>query len=110
MERLLNIADRLRTSAELCGLQRAVVFPQGRDYAGRVSYTHLTFRQLDDEATRIARGLVRMGVRPGHLIVLMVRPSLEFIALTFGIFRSGAVATLIDPGMGRSSSSSALMR
>lgn len=103
MERFLNIADRLRTSAELCGLQRAVVFPQGRDYAGRVSYTHLTFRQLDDEATRIARGLVRMGVRPGHRIVLMVRPSLEFIALTFGIFRSGAVATLIDPGMGRSS-------
>lgn len=99
----LNIADRLRTSAERCGLQRAVVFPEGRDSAGRVSYTHLTFQQLDAEATRIASGLVNMGVRPGHRIVLMVRPSLEFIALTFGIFRSGAIATLIDPGMGRSS-------
>ena len=32
----------------------------------------------------------------------MVPPSPEFIALTFGIFRSGAVCTLIDPGMGRS--------
>ncbi len=33
----------------------------------------------------------------------MVRPSIEFIALTFGIFRSGAVCTLIDPGMGKKS-------
>ena len=32
---------------------------------------------------------------------MFVPPSLESIALTFGVFRSGAVCTLIDPGMGR---------
>ncbi|MBL8815743.1 MAG: AMP-binding protein [Planctomyces sp.] len=101
--RPLNIADRLSVSSQLCPLQRAVVFPHSRDAANRVAYTHLTFQQLDEEATRVARGLISIGVRPGHRIVLMVRPSLEFIALTFGIFRSGAVCTLIDPGMGRSS-------
>ena len=31
----------------------------------------------------------------------MVRPSLEFIALTFALFKVGAVIVLIDPGMGR---------
>ncbi len=31
----------------------------------------------------------------------MVRPSLEFIALTFALFKAGAVIVLIDPGMGR---------
>ena len=34
-------------------------------------------------------------------MVLMVRPSLEFIALTFALFKAGAVIVLIDPGMGR---------
>lgn len=97
----LNIADRLRESAAVVPNQRAVVFPQGRDSRGRVAYTQLTFRQLDQEADAIARGLIGMGVRPGHRLVLMVRPSLEFIALTFGVFRAGAVCTLIDPGMGR---------
>jgi acyl-CoA synthetase (AMP-forming)/AMP-acid ligase II len=97
----LNIADRLRHSAAIVPGQRAVVFPHGRDQNGRVAYTHLTFRQLDEQADLIARGLIRMGVRPGDRLVLMVRPSLEFIALTFGIFRSGAICTLIDPGMGR---------
>lgn len=99
----LNIADRLRRSAELVPTQRAVVFPQSKDRAGRVAWTHLTFQQLDEEVDSIARGLIEIGVRPGHRLALMVRPSIEFIALTFGIFRSGAVCVLIDPGMGKKS-------
>ena len=98
----LNIADRLTESARRYPHQHAVVFPQGRDRRQRVSYTHLTFQQLDAESTRIARGLVQLGVQPGMRLVLMVRPGLEFIALTFGVFRAGATCVLIDPGMGRS--------
>ena len=97
----LNIADRLRRSALAAPTQRAVVFPDGRDSQGRVSYTQLTFAQLDEEADRIARGLVKMGVTPGQRLAMFVPPSLESIALTFGVFRSGAVCTMIDPGMGR---------
>ena len=41
-----------------------------------------------------------MGIKPGHRIVLMVRPGIEFVALTFALFRAGAVVVLIDPGMG----------
>ncbi len=99
----LNIADRLRSSAQAVPTQRAVVFPESRDAAGRVAWTHLTFSELNEEADAIARGLMIHGVRPEHRIVLMVRPSIEFIALTFGIFRTGAICTLIDPGMGKKS-------
>lgn len=99
----LNIADRLRQSAVAVPTQRAVVFPEFRDKAGRVAWTHLTFQELDEEADAIARGLIEMGVRPGSRMVIMVRPSIEFIALTFGVFRSGAVCSLIDPGMGKKS-------
>lgn len=96
-----NIADRLRISAAMVPNQRAVVFPETRDPAGRVAWTHVTFQQLDAEVDAIARGLIELGVRPEHRIVLMVRPSIEFIALTFGIMRAGACCTLIDPGMGK---------
>lgn len=98
----VNIADRLRESARLYPTQRAVVFPAGRDRSGRVTYSHLTFEQLDRESDRLARGLIEYGVRPGMRLVLMVKPSLEFIALTFALFKTGAVVVLIDPGMGRS--------
>ncbi len=98
----VNIAERLRESARLYPHQKAVVFPAGRDPGGRVTYTHLTFAQLDEESDRLAKGLIDFGVQSGHRLVLMVRPSLEFIALTFALFKTGAVAVLIDPGMGRS--------
>eukprot|EP00913_Durusdinium_trenchii_P023379 g21957.t1 len=70
-------------------------------YCGRVTYSHLTFEQLDRESDRLARGLAAIGIQPGSRIVLMVRPGLEFIALTFALFKAGAVIVLIDPGMGR---------
>lgn len=98
----VNIAERLRESARRYPHQKAVVFPAGRDSAGRVTYSHLTFAQLDGESDRLASGLLKYGVQPGHRLVLMVKPSLEFISLTFALFKAGAVAVLIDPGMGRS--------
>jgi acyl-CoA synthetase (AMP-forming)/AMP-acid ligase II len=78
-----------------------VVCPAGRDRAGRATYSQFTFRQLDLESDRLAQGLQQIGVQPGQRIVLMVRPSLEFISLTFALFKAGAVIVLIDPGMGR---------
>lgn len=97
----INIAQTLRQSAVKWPRQRAVVVPAGRNSSGRVKYSHLTFEQLDQESDRLARGLRDLGVAPGTRIVLMVRPSLEFIALTFALFKAGAVVVLIDPGMGR---------
>ena len=97
----LNIADRLRQSAQKWPWQRAVVCPVGRDREGRATYSQLTFRQLDEESDWLARGLQELGVKPGCRLVLMVRPSIEFIALTFALFKVGAVIVLIDPGMGR---------
>ena len=96
----VNIAAHLPAMAERQPYTLAVVFPEGRDRQGRVSYTHYTFRQLDEESDRIAHGLERIGIGRGVRTVLMVKPSLEFFALTFALFKVGAVPVLIDPGMG----------
>jgi acyl-CoA synthetase (AMP-forming)/AMP-acid ligase II len=98
----LNIAERLRESAEKTPHQKAVVVATGFDATGKTRYASLTFQELDRESDRLARGLIEMGVAPGTRLVLMVRPGLEFVVLTFALFKSGAVIVLIDPGMGRS--------
>ncbi len=108
MSETLNIAQRLRESARRWPTARAVVCPAGRDWFGRRSYSQLTFEQLDQESDRVARGLWDWGVPRGSKLVLMVRPSLEFIALTFGLFKAGMVIVLVDPGMGRSNMMSCL--
>jgi len=96
----VNVAQMLGDMAAAHPYRRAVVFPAGRDANGRVAYTHLTFRQLDRESDCLAHGLVRFGIRRGIRTILMVRPGLEFFALTFALFKVGAVPVIVDPGMG----------
>ncbi len=79
----------------------AVVEPLGYDGQGKRCYRQVCFGDLDDDSDRIARGLGRMGVRQGTRLALLVRPGVDFITLVFALFKAGAVAVLIDPGMGR---------
>jgi acyl-CoA synthetase (AMP-forming)/AMP-acid ligase II len=95
-----NIAAHLPATAGRQPYTLAVVYPAGQDRQGRVRYVHFTYRQLDDESDCLARGLEAVGVRRGTRTVLMVKPSLEFFALTFALFKLGAVPVFIDPGMG----------
>lgn len=96
----VNIAVHLETMAARQPYTLAVIFPHGRDRQGRVSYTHLTYRQLNDASDQIAHGLERVGIGRGVRTALMVKPSLEFFALTFALFKAGAIPVLIDPGIG----------
>lgn len=97
---IVNIAAHLPEMARLQPHRLAVVFPESRDRQGRVAYTHYTFRQLDQESDRLARGLAAVGIGRGVRTVLMVPPSLDFFALTFALFKAGAVPVMVDPGMG----------
>ena len=60
----------------------------------------LTFSELDQKSSDFAWYLSKKGVRPGDRVMLMVRPSADFICLTFALFKIGAPVILIDPGMG----------
>ena len=60
----------------------------------------ISFRELESEISLLADGLSRAGVKPGMHAALMVPPSIEFVTLTFALFRAGAVIVLIDPGIG----------
>lgn len=63
-------------------------------------YCSWSFREMDSASNALAHRLVAQGIGPADRVLLMVRPSLEFIALTFALFKIGALVILIDPGMG----------
>ena len=95
--RPFNIAQFLPRMAEQAPERRAIICTQRPDLFGR---TALTFRELDAESDRLAWGLREAGVESGSRTLLMLRPGLDFLALTFALFKLGAVPVLIDPGMG----------
>ena len=87
-----NIAHALsRTSLELGSRVAVTEARSGRS---------CTFSELDMYADRYGAHLKSEGVGSGDRVMLMVRPSIDFIALAFALFRIGAPVILIDPGMG----------
>ena len=98
---MVNVGWRLSAMARQRPDEMAVAMPGGRDREGHREYSQLTFRELDDDSNLLADGLRALGVERGMRLVLMVRPSIDFISLVFALFKSGAVTVLIDPGMGR---------
>lgn len=95
MSATANVAERLARQARERPNEEAVVKQSGLD-----EFRTVTYRELEDETERLARGLRRMGLGPGVRTVLMVPPGPEMVALAFALLRSGAVPVLIDPGMG----------
>jgi olefin beta-lactone synthetase len=89
-----NIADRLTEMAELRSNNWALAdgdHPEAE---------RLSFEELDEDATNLARGLVQAGFEPGDRVLVFLKPSLDFFALVWALFRMGAVPVFIDPAMG----------
>ena len=97
----LNVAGRLTQMAAAMPDAAAVVEPRKYGPGGKRRYRHFTFRELDRDSDRLARGLRRLGVTPRTRLALLVRPGIDFVLLVFAMFKAGAVTILIDPGMGR---------
>ncbi|MEZ4460940.1 MAG: fatty acid CoA ligase family protein [bacterium] len=96
-----NIANYLPARAAERPGAKAIVMPEGYNALGKRAYSHLTFAQLNALCDAYAHGLVAQGFKRGDKTLLMVSQGLELIALTFALFKIGAVPVLIDPGMGR---------
>lgn len=106
----VNIAAYLPKMAQSQPHTPAIIAPFGRSPAGRVLYEHYTYKQLNDKSNAIAAGLEKVGITRGVRTVLMVKPSLDFFALTFALFKIGAVPVVVDPGLGLKSLKSCLGR
>jgi len=92
MTAIRNIAETFEETADTCRGKNAII----EAATGR----SCTFEHLSRYARSYDSYLREQGLKPGDRVILMVRPSIDFIALTFALFRVGATVILIDPGMG----------
>lgn len=91
--RTFNPAMFLTRAVEAHAEQRALLWREGGKYAS------MTFRELEARVDGYARALSRQGVARGMRVLVMLRGA-DFVAVTFAVFKLGAVPALIDPGMG----------
>jgi acyl-CoA synthetase (AMP-forming)/AMP-acid ligase II len=89
---IVNISRPLTEMARFQPETPAIIFPQ--------EHRVLTFRELEQESNHLGSGFGRIGITRGMRVALLVPPSPELFALTFALFKVGAVPVFIDPGIG----------
>jgi len=92
---MVNIVEVFEKQASLRPEKTAITI------AKKDRYASLTFGELMQRYELYAANFSALGIQKGHKILLFIRPSLDFSAVTFALFKIGAVPIFIDPGMGR---------
>jgi len=91
-ESCVNISRPLIEMAALQPATAAIIFPE--------KGLTLTFSELDSWSSRLAAGFEKAGITRGVRTALLVPPSPELFAITFALFKAGAIPVFIDPGIG----------
>ncbi|MGO9118960.1 MAG: class I adenylate-forming enzyme family protein [Desulfomonilaceae bacterium] len=82
----MNVANNLESSA-FCFPDRPAVSESG---------VEITYSQLNDNANRVATGLLRIGVGSGYRIGICAPNSIDWITFYFGVLKAGAVAITLS--------------
>ncbi|MES2784626.1 MAG: AMP-binding protein [Pseudomonadota bacterium] len=86
MTRLLTIADAISTHARLTPDK----------LGGRDSRRSLTFAEWDSRATRLARGLLGLGLAKGDRVGLVAANCIEWLEMYVALARAGLVAVPVN--------------
>lgn len=60
----------------------------------------ITFGDLNTRIENIAAGLAAYGINAGDRIALLVQPGVDLTAVLYGLWRRGAIAVVVDAGLG----------
>ena len=93
----MNIADNLTNISGKFPNKTAVRFPVGN--ADGYKYEDLNFSDLESKINKYANGLKETGFKKGQKVLLFVRPSLEFHALVFAIFKISTLDHSASPSI-----------
>jgi len=65
------------------------------------SYETLTFRQVQDRASRYATGMRQYGIQRGATALVLVKPMPDFVPVFLALFKVGALPVALDRGPSR---------
>src|SRR5258706_1314539 len=86
MSGLMNVADVVATHARL--------IPD--KLAARASRRSLTFREWNERAYRLAKGLCSLGLSKGDRVVLLAYNCIEWMEMYVALARAGLIAVPVD--------------
>ncbi|MGV9409270.1 amino acid adenylation domain-containing protein [Nocardia sp. NPDC003693] len=90
--RIPTLPQLMATAVEANPAGAALVLADGEATLARLSYA-----ELDERSTRLARRLIERGVGPEDLVAIGIRRSLESVVAVWAVAKSGAGFVPVDP-------------
>ncbi|MDR2459367.1 MAG: AMP-binding protein [Deltaproteobacteria bacterium] len=94
---IFNIASLISEAARKNPSGIATLSRVGADCLSR---TTLSFKELDDDSSQLASGLINMDLKAGSKVALLVPYGPDFHIIVFAVFKAGLIPVMVDPGMG----------
>jgi len=82
----LSVGRLLKQTAEKFPKKEVIIFEDKR----------LTFRQLDDQANKLANGIIKLGIQKGDKAAILFQNSNQFIESYFAIVKAGGIAVPLN--------------
>jgi len=95
-----NVSRHIVELAQVSAYNQAITCLSGRDPNGKMAYSHLTYRQLNQRSNELARGLQQAGVIRGTKAALQMLPGIEWFSIAYALLKIGAVPILLQPSLG----------
>lgn len=76
----------------------AIIIPTFKRHVAK--YNKVSFASLNEIVNRYQRGLEGAGLKSGDKVVMLVSPSVDFLALSYAVMGRGGIPIFLDPGMG----------
>ncbi|MBD67134.1 MAG: hypothetical protein CME62_18180 [Halobacteriovoraceae bacterium] len=92
-----NVSEFITQQADKLPHKKAIGFP--KKMRSGFDYQFYTFIELEQRINALAYKLTELGVKPQDKVLFFIKPNLDFCAITFALFRVGAIPVFIDPGM-----------
>ena len=83
----MNLKLMLEEASRWYGKKTALVLDNHR----------LSYTELNEISNRVANALIKMGIRKGDRVAMLLSNSPEFVTIYFGIVKIGAIAVPLDP-------------
>ncbi len=66
-----------------------------------VKYSQLSYKQFNSLVNKYQRGMAKLGLEKNDRVLMLVPPSIDFLALSLSVMARGAIPFYVDPGMGK---------
>jgi long-chain acyl-CoA synthetase len=93
---ILTRKATLRGPMELKSMLADTARRYGRKTALVMGGRQVTFAELEADSNRVARALMKMGVKKGDRVATIQASNPEFVSIFFGIIKAGGIAVPLD--------------